>query len=76
MLPYPIVTDATVVLAMNPMGMEGQHQTSVAVLDRATGRQLATSDKGGIGTRWARYVQHGNVVVMTDWMLKAYKLEP
>lgn len=75
MLPYPLITDSTVIIAMNQQGHHGEHQSWIVIYDRPTGRKLTSSENGGIGMRQPHYTQYNGLVVTTDWMLKAYKIK-
>ena len=74
MLACPVVTRSTIIAGMNRLGHHGEHQTRTVTFDRSTGRELNTSDTGGIGIRRPHYVQQGNTVVTTDGTLRGYQI--
>lgn len=75
LLAYPLITKSTIIMAMNYLGHHGEHQSRILSFDRSTGRKLSTSESGGIGIRQPHYVQYGNLVVTTDWMLSGHKIK-
>ena len=75
MLPYPIVSDSTITLAVNYLGHHGEHQSKVVIYERSTGQKLTSAEKGGIGMRDPHYIQYDKYLVTTDWALNAYEMK-
>ncbi|HVW37150.1 MAG TPA: PQQ-binding-like beta-propeller repeat protein [Pirellulales bacterium] len=75
MKPFPIFQGDRIVLAMNVMGREGQHEPLVATIDRATGKELSRSSTGGIVIiDFGHYRQVGDMLLTTDHRLTCYKI--
>lgn len=75
MKPFPIFQGDRIVLAMNVMGRDGQHEPLVAVIDRATGKELSRSSTGGIGiVDFGHYRQVGDMLLTTDHRMTCYKI--
>lgn len=74
MRPFPLFEGSQIVLAMNELGREGQHETVVVTLDPRTG-EVARSTAGGIGMHhFGHYAQVGDLVLITDYRLACYRI--
>lgn len=73
--PYPIIQNDSIILAMNYLGHHGEHKTSMVWIDKKTGEELMKSDAGGTGIRSDNYIQTDNLLVITGWKLRGFKLQ-
>lgn len=75
-LAYPILSQDSIILAMNRLGHDGEHQKRLVTFDRITGKELTFSNTGGVGIRGPHYIQHKHFVVATDYRLRCLNVTP